>query len=223
MNFYILTLFPEMFMHILDESILKRAKSSNLISIRAIDIRNFAKDKHKTVDDKPYGGGVGMVLKVDVAARALESITKSKKTKPYVILLSASGKKYDQKSARKLAKKKDLIIISGHYEGIDARIEDYADEIISIGDFILTGGEIPALAIIDSITRLIPGTINPKSPLDESFQKRLLEYPQYTRPEKFRGVSVPEVLLSGNHQEIEKWRREQSLKRTKIYRPDLLK
>lgn len=212
-----------MFLHILDQSILKRAKARNLISVKTINIRTFAKDKNKTVDDKPYGGGPGMVLKVDVLVSALESISKITKIKPYTILLSASGKKYDQRMARLFAKKKELVIISGHYEGVDARIEDFVDEIVSIGDYVLTGGEIPTFVLIDSITRLIPGSINPRSPQDESFQKGLLEYPQYTRPEKFREAAVPKILLSGNHKEIKKWRSEQSLKRTKKYRPDLLK
>lgn len=212
-----------MFSNIVDRSILKRAQAANLISIETINIRNFANGKHKKVDDKPYGGGPGMVLKVDVVFNALESVLKLSKEKPYVILLAASGKKYDQKMASTLSKKKTLVIIAGHYEGVDARIEEYVDEIISIGDYVLTGGEIPALVLVDSITRLIPGTINPSSPQDESFQKGQLEHPQYTRPEVFMGKPVPKVLLSGNHEEIKIWRDRENLKRTKKYRPDLLK
>jgi len=215
----ILTLFPEVFTSVFSSSILKRAQDKKLISIKLINIRGFARDKHRTVDDKPYGGGEGMVLKVDVVASALESI----KPKPYTILLSASGKKYNHKIARNLAKKKNLAIISGHYEGVDARVEEFVDEVISIGDFILTGGEIPAMAIVDSVTRFIPGSINPKSAIDESFEKGLLEYPQYTRPENFRGRKVPKILLSGNHQKNAKWRESQSIKRTRKFRPDILK
>ena len=229
MKFFILTLFPKTIEQIAQESILKRAVTSKLISIKTIDIRSFAKDRHKTADDKPYGGTRGMVLKADVVVEALESI----KEKTYTILLSASGKKYDQKAAKRLAKKKSLAIIAGHYEGIDARVGKYADETISIGDYILTGGEIPALVLIDSITRLLPGVIKEESRNHESFSrigkwklengKSLLEYPQYTRPENFRGTKVPKILLSGNHSKIEKWRQNEALKRTKKFRPDLLK
>lgn len=222
MTFYILTLFPKTIDQISKESILKRAISKKIISLKTIDIRNFAKDRHKTVDDKPYGGGQGMVLKADVVVEALEAI----KEKPYTILLSASGKKYDQKAAKRLSKKKSLALIAGHYEGVDARVEKYADEVLSIGDFILTGGEIAALAVIDSVTRLIPGVIKKESAQNESFSVKgesvILEYPQFTRPEDFRGAHVPKVLLSGNHAEIEKWRLEESVKRTKKFRPDLL-
>lgn len=219
MTFYVLTLFPQIIEQVAKESILKRASSSKKITIKTINIRSFAKDKRKTVDDKPYGGGKGMVFKADVVIEALESIRK----KPYTILLSASGKKYNQAITKRLAKKMSLAIIAGHYEGVDARVEKHVDEIISVGDYILTGGELPALVLIDSVARLIPGVIHPKSPKDESFEKGLLEYPQYTRPENFRGDKVPKILLSGNHPKIEKWRQNESLKRTKKFRPDLLK
>lgn len=229
MTFYILTLFPKTIEQITRESILKRAISAKTISIKTIDIRNFAKDKHKTVDDKPYGGGQGMVLKADIVVNALESI----KQKPYTILLSASGKKYNQGMAVKLSKKKRVAIICGHYEGIDVRVEKYVDEIISIGDYVLTGGEIAACAVIDSTSRLIPGVIKKASAQNDSFSQNgkwkmengksvLLEYPQYTRPENFREAKVPKVLLSGSHAKIEKWRQNESLKRTKKFRPDLL-
>jgi len=227
-TFYVLTLFPNTIENIARESILKRAKDSGLISIKTIDIRNFAKDRHKTVDDKPYGGGQGMILKVDVILDALESI----KAKPYKILLSASGKKYSQQVAKKLSKKGELAIISGHYEGVDARVEKYVDEIISIGDYVLTGGEIAAMAIIDSVSRLLPGVIKRGSLEEESFSRlptnhyplsTFLEYPQFTRPENFRSHNVPKVLLSGNHQQIEKWRQKESEKRTRKFRKDLLK
>lgn len=225
MTFHIITLFPEMFEGVFSQSILARAKKENLIKINFINPRNFALDKHKSVDDSPYGGGAGMIMKVDVLVSALESV----KPKPYSILLSASGKKYTQSTASKLSKKNNIVIICGHYEGIDARVEKYVDEVISIGDFVLTGGEIPAMAIVDSVTRLIPGVINPKSLESESFstlnssprfareagQLSTLEYPQYTRPENFRGLKVPKILLSGNHKEIGEWRKSKTLKTTK--------
>lgn len=219
MNINVITLFPEIFDPIISSSILKKARAKKLIKINLINPRNFATDKRKTVDDRPYGGGAGMVLKVDILHKALSSI----KPKPHTILLSASGKTYNQKIARQLAKKTNIALICGHYEGVDARIEKYVDQILSVGDYILTGGEIPAMILIDSITRFIPGSISPKSPQDESFEKGLLEYPQYTRPEKFKEASVPKVLLHGNHAKIEEWRKDQSLKRTKKFRPDLIK
>ena len=221
MTFHILTLFPEMFESVFSQSILKRAQSLKNLKVEIVNIRDFAGDKHKTVDDKPYGGGRGMVMKVDVLVKALESIG----GKPYSILLSASGEKYTQKSARILANKSQIAIICGHYEGTDARVEKFADKTYSVGDFILTGGEIAAMAIVDSTTRLIPKVINPESLKSESFaiKEGLLEFPQYTRPEDFRGLKVPKILLSGNHREIERWRKAEALKKTKENRPDLLK
>jgi len=220
-TFHILTLFPEMFESVFSQSILKRAQSLKNLKVEIVNIRDFAGDKHKTVDDKPYGGGRGMVMKVDVLVKALESIG----GKPYSILLSASGEKYTQKSARILANKSQIAIICGHYEGTDARVEKFADKTFSIGDFILTGGEIAAMAIVDSTTRLIPKVINPESLKSESFaiKEGLLEFPQYTRPEEFRGLKVPKILLSGNHREIEKWREIQAIKRTTKFRPNLFK
>lgn len=225
-----------MFKGVLTSSILKRAQTKKLVKIDLINIRDFASDKHKTVDDKPYGGGKGMILKVDVIAKALETI----KPKPHVILLSPAGKKYDQKRALALSRKKSLAIICGHYEGIDIRVEKFASETISIGDYILTGGEIATMAIVDSVVRLIPGVIHPDSLKTESFSLGEplrkagnissgpphevwgdLEYPQYTRPENFRGLKVPSVLLSGNHQKITRWRQQQVIKRTKKWRPNL--
>lgn len=220
MNFHIITLFPQMFASILSQSIVGRAQDQKRVTINFVNPRDFAKNKYKTVDDKPYGGGPGMIMKVDIIVSALESI----KPKPYTILLSASGKKYNQKIARSLKAKKNLAVICGHYEGTDARVEKFVDEVISIGDYILTGGEIAAMAIVDSITRLIPGVINHKSLESESFspytsypvrdEARLrrqlptnsIEYPQYTRPEEFRNFKVPKILLSGNHQSIKNWR-----------------
>lgn len=216
----IITLFPEVFENIFKQSIIGRARNKGLIKIRIIDLRKFASDKHKTVDDKPYGGGSGMILKVDVIAKALKIL----KPKPYSILMSVSAPKYSQKKANLLAKKKHLAIICGHYEGVDARVEKLVDETLSIGDFVLTGGEIAAMAIVDSITRLIPGVIKKDSLNEESFSQlpALLEYPQYTRPEEFNGLKVPKLLLSGNHKEIAQWRRKEAVKRTKKFRPDLI-
>lgn len=227
MTFYFLTLFPQTIEAFTKESILKRARDSKKAIFKTINLRDFAENKHKTVDDRPYGGGKGMVMKVDILKKALDSISQ----KPYVILLSASGKKYTQEEAKKLTKKKGIALICGHYEGTDARIEKYTDAIFSTGDFIATGGEIGALAIADSVTRLIPGVIHKESTEKESFSrwaiangnKVLLEHPQFTRPEVFEGQKVPKVLLDGNHQKINAWRLKEALKRTKKYRPDLLK
>lgn len=199
-----------MFESVFSQSIIGRAQSQKRVTINFINPRDFAKNKHKSVDDKPYGGGAGMIMKVDIIVSALESI----KPKPYTILLSASGKKYNQKIARNLKVKDNLAIVCGHYEGVDARVEKFVDNVISAGDYILTGGEIAAMAIVDSITRLIPDVINPKSLEYESFlpttshQKpaTIIEYPQYTRPEQFRNLKVPKILLSGNHKSIENWR-----------------
>jgi len=219
-TFYVLTLFPQTFSSPFTQSIIKRAQENKIIKIKLINIRDFARDKHKTVDDRPYGGGKGMILKVDVVAHALESI----KPKPYSILLSASGSKYNQKKARSYSKKQNLAIICGHYEGVDARVEQFVDEVISIGDYILTGGEIASMAIIDSTARLLPKVINPDSLKTESFARgSTLEYPQYTRPQNFRNLNVPKILLGGNHQQIKLWREKETNKRLIKFRPDLLK
>lgn len=214
----ILTLFPETFDSVFSQSILNRAVKNKVLRINIINIRNFSAGNHKQVDDKPYGGGEGMVLMADPIKKAITSI----KEKTYTILLSASGYKFTQKKAGFYSKKKSLTLICGHYEGIDARVEEFVDEVITIGDFILTGGEIAAMAVVDSTIRLVKGTINPLSPLNESFEGGLLEYPQYTRPENYEGLKVPQVLLSGNHKEIANWRLEQSRLRTKKYRPELI-
>ncbi|MBI3341859.1 tRNA (guanosine(37)-N1)-methyltransferase TrmD [Candidatus Curtissbacteria bacterium] len=219
MKFYIVTLFPEIFPPVLNSSILKRAQARKLISFSFINPRDFTSDNYHTVDDKPYGGGPGMVMKVEPIVKSLESIP----GKPYKILLSASGQTFTQQKAKRLKAKSEIVLICGHYEGVDARVEDFVDEIISIGDFVLTGGEIAALAIVDSLTRLLPGAINIKSPQKESFSKKTLEHEQYTRPEVFRHLKVPKVLLAGNHKEIENWREKQSVKRTKKFHADLLK
>lgn len=222
MTIWVLTLFPEMFAWMDSQSILKRAKQKNLLNIKTLNIRDFASDKRRTVDDKPYGGGLGMILKVDIVVKTLESI----KPKPYTILLSASGQKYTQKVAQALSKKQTLALICGHYEGVDARVESFVDQVLSIGDFVLTGGEIASMAVIDSVARLIPGVIKGESTEIESFSPTLLgetlEYPQYTKPREFKGLKVPKVLLSGNHHQILKWRLSETKARTKRLRPDLI-
>ena len=220
MKFDVLTLFPEMF-EPLNSSIIGRAKEKNLIEINLINIRDFSKDKHKKVDDTPYGGGAGMVMMPDVVYDAYKSV-EDKNAK--VIYMSPQGKKLTQKKVEELANEEHLIILCGHYEGIDQRIIDkIVDEEISIGDYVLTGGEIPAMVLIDSVSRYNSGVIAEESIEEESFANGLLEYPQYTRPEVFEGVKVPEVLLSGHHANIEKWRKEKALEITKLKRPDLLK
>ena len=219
MKFDVLTLFPELF-EPLNSSIIGRAKEKNLIEINLINIRDFSKDKHKKVDDTPYGGGAGMVMMPDVVYDAYES-AEDKNAK--VIYMSPQGKKLTQKKVEELAKQEHLIILCGHYEGIDQRVIDkIVDEEISIGDYVLTGGEIPAMVLIDSVSRYNSGVIAEESIEEESFANGLLEYPQYTRPEVFEGVKVPEVLLSGHHANIEKWRKEKALEITKLKRPDLL-
>mgnify|MGYP001579744814 FL=1 len=207
-----------------DYSIVKRAKENKLLEINFVDIRNFGIGKHKTVDDKPYGGGSGMVLKVDVLKQALDSISSPKPgiEKQKIILLSASGKIYSQKTAKKYSKLKHLIIVCGHYEGVDERVKEFIDEEISIGDFVLTGGEIPAMIVVDSVTRLIKGVLKKGVTDKESFSNGGVEYPQYTRPDNFEGLPVPEVLLSGNHIRIEEWKKNESLRKTKKNRADLL-
>ena len=219
MKFDVLTLFPEMF-EPLNSSIIGRAKEKNLIEINLINIRDFSKDKHKKVDDTPYGGGAGMVMMPDVVYDAYKSV-EDKNAK--VIYMSPQGKKLTQKKVEELAKNKHLIILCGHYEGIEQRVIDkIVDEEISIGDYVLTGGELPAMVLIDSVSRYSDGVITKESTNEESFTNGLLEYPQYTRPEVFEGEKVPEVLLSGHHANIEKWRKEKSLEITAKKRPDLL-
>ena len=220
MKFDILTLFPEMFSS-LEQSIIGRAVENGQISINLINIRDFSTDKHKKVDDTPYGGGAGMVMMPDVVYSAYESLESSDAK---VIYMSPKGKTLNQEKVEELSKENHLIILCGHYEGIDQRVLDkIVDEEISIGDYVLTGGEIPAMVLIDSVSRYVKGVLKEDSIKEESFSNGLLEYPQYTRPEIFQGERVPEVLLSGNHQEIDKWRKEKSLEITKKNRPDLLK
>ena len=219
MKYSVLTLFPEMF-KILETSIIGKAIEKDLINIDLINIRDFSKDKHKKVDDTPYGGGAGMVIRPDVVYDAYKSINDENAT---VIHLSPKGKVLNQDLVKTLSKKEHIILLCGHYEGIDQRvIDEIVDEEISIGDYVLTGGELPALVLIDSVSRYIEGVLNSESINEESFTDNMLEYPQYTRPEIFHGVRVPEVLTSGNHQNIEKWRKEKSIEITKNRRPDLL-
>ena len=216
----IITLFPEVIMPYLNTSILKRAREAKAVNISCTNPRDFTKDKHKTVDDRPYGGGAGMLMKADPLYKAIKKV---KKTNSLVILTSPRGKKFSQVLAKKLAKKKHLIIVCGHYEGVDARIYPEIDLEISLGDFILTGGELAALAITDTITRLQKGTFKKDNvTTEESFENSLLEAPQYTRPEVWRRRKVPQVLLSGNHKEIAVWKQKTALEITKKFRPDML-
>ena len=220
MKFDILTLFPNMFDGVFSESIIKRAVEANKVEINLIDFRKYTKDIHNRVDDTPYGGGAGMVLSPEPLFDAVEDI-KTENSK--VILLTPSGEPYKQKKAYDLSKEKHLIIICGHYEGFDERIKTLVDEEISIGDFILTGGEIPAMLLIDSITRLVDGVISKDSLESESFTNNMLDYPTYTKPAEYRGLKVPDVLLSGDHKKIAEYRKQSQIDKTKAKRPDLLK
>ena len=220
MRFDVLTLFPEMF-DLLNTSILGKAQEKKIIDINIINIRDFSKDKHKKVDDTPYGGGAGMVIRPDVVYDAYNSIKGRENAK--VIYLSPQGKTLNQEKVESLAKENHLILLCGHYEGIDQRVlDEIVDEEISIGDYVLTGGELPSMVLIDSVSRYVEGVITKESINEESFSNGLLEYPQYTRPEIFLDKKVPEVLISGHHENINKWRKEQSENITKIKRPDLL-
>lgn len=220
-RFDVLTLFKDMVEASLYDSILKRAIENELISVNVIDFRTFSKLKHNNVDDTPYGGGGGMVLMVPPIYDAIHSIEGNEKA--LKILLTPQGIKYDQSVAKELVQHDHIILICGHYEGFDERIRSLCDMELSIGDFVLTGGEIAAMAVVDSVSRLVPGVLhNELSPVTETFENNLIEYPQYTKPYDFMGQKVPDVLISGNHEEINKWRKEQSIKRTKERRPDLL-
>ena len=219
-RFDILTLFPEMIEGMLNQSILKRAIEKKIIEVNIINFRDFSTNKHSTVDDYAYGGGAGMLISVEPIHLAMKTIPNIDKA--YKILTSPSGNVYNQNKAEKLSKLDHIVIVCGHYEGIDNRILDYIDEEISIGDYVLTGGEIPACAIIDSIARLVPGVISDESIVGESFTMGVLEYPQYTRPYEYDGKKVPDVLVSGHHANIKKWQRYQSLKKTYEVRPELL-
>lgn len=225
MKISILTLFPEMFVGPFDHSIIKRAKEKNLLEINLVNIRNFGIGKHKVVDDKPYGGGIGMVLKVDVLDIALQATkdTQLNKEEEKSVLLDPRGKPFIQSTAKELAALKHLILICGHYEGFDERIRSLVDFELSLGDFVLTGGEIPSLAITDAVARLIPGVLKSDATQLESFSQSLLEHPHFTTPAIYKNLSVPEVLLSGNHANIDAWRKNQEQIITKKYRPDMIK
>lgn len=225
MNVHVMTLFPEMIRNGLMESITGRAIRNDIIKLNTVNIRDFTEDKHRHVDDYPYGGGAGMVMQAEPIYKAYESIRQTTgKDKPRLIYLTPQGSVFNQNMAREFAKEEDLIFLCGHYEGIDERIlEMIVTDYVSIGDYVLTGGELPAMVMIDAISRMVPGVLNNDMSAEfESFSDNLLEYPQYTRPEEFMGKRVPDVLLSGHHAKIEEWRRQQSLLRTRERRPDLL-
>lgn len=233
MKIEILTLFPSMFDSVLGESILKRAQNKGALKVRVHNLRDWTFDNHKTADDKPFGGGPGMVMKVEPIYLALKELKADpgsrghgagyRKSRARVVLLTPQGRKLDQQLVKELSREKELILVCGHYEGVDERVRQLADDEISIGDYILTCGEIPAMALVDAVTRLIPGVLGSKdSAASESFENGLLEYPQYTRPADFDGMKVPEVLLSGDHKKIKAWRSKEALRRTGLRRPDLL-
>jgi tRNA (guanine37-N1)-methyltransferase len=221
-SFTVITLFPGMFDSPLAHSILKRAREKQLIDVGFVDPRDFTSDKHRTVDDTPYGGGQGMVMKPEPLVAAIEAARKKLK-RPKVILLSPQGKLFDQAEAARLSREEEIVLVCGRYEGVDERVKAFVDEELSVGDYTLSGGELPALVVIDAVARLIPGVLgNAQSPAEDSFSNGLLEYPQYTRPEEFRGMKVPEVLVSGDHEKIRRWRYEASVALTRARRPDLL-
>ena len=225
MNFHVLTLFPEMIEQGMHTSIIGRAIAGGYLSIDAINIRDYAFNKHQKVDDYPYGGGAGMLMQAEPVYLAYESIQKKLGYRPRVVYLTPQGEVFQQTMAKELAKEKDLVFLCGHYEGIDERVlDEIVTDYVSIGDYVLTGGELPAMVMMDSISRMVPGVLsNQESGETESFAENLLEYPQYSRPEEWHGQKVPPVLLSGHHANIEAWRREQSILRTAKRRPDLLK
>ena len=225
MNFHVLTLFPEMISQGMNTSIIGRAIAGGYLSIEAVNIRDFAFNKHQKVDDYPYGGGAGMLMQAEPVYLAYESICERIGKKPRVVYLTPQGQVFHQGMARELALEEDLVFLCGHYEGIDERVlEEIVTDYVSIGDYVLTGGELPAMVMMDSISRMVPGVLsNQESGETESFAGNLLEYPQYSRPEEWHGKKVPPVLLSGHHANVEAWRREQSILRTAKWRPDLLK
>lgn len=219
----ILTLFPDMFTGPFDESIIARAKDKNLVEIKIHALRDWGLGTHKTVDDRPYGGGVGMILRVDVVSAAITNLQLPIYKKTKTVLLDAGGQKFTQAKAQEYSKLDHLILIAGHYEGVDYRVHEHlVDDVISIGDYVLTGGELPAMVITDCVARLIPGVLaKPEAAQFESFSNFKLEHPHYTRPEEFNGWKVPEILLTGHHENIDKWREERSVEKTKKVRPDL--
>ena len=224
MNFHILTLFPEMVTQGLNTSIIGRAADNGLLTIEAVNIRDYTADKHKKVDDYPYGGGAGMLMQAQPVYDAWKSVVdRIESASVRTVYLTPQGSVFTQTLAKELAKEQDLILLCGHYEGIDERVlEEIVTDYVSIGDYVLTGGELPAMVMVDAVSRMVPGVLsNGESGCTESFEDNLLEYPQYSRPEEWRGKRVPAVLLSGNHQKVDEWRREQSILRTKERRPDL--
>lgn len=224
MNFHVLTLFPEMIMNGLETSILGRAAAKGIVSFEAVNIRDYTLERHGKVDDYPYGGGAGMVMQAEPIYRAYEALVEKIGKKPRVIYMTPQGQTFNQSIAEDLAKEEDLVFLCGHYEGVDERVlEMIATDYLSAGDYVLTGGELPAMMMIDCISRLVPGVLNNNVSAEfETFHDNLLEYPQYTRPEVFMGKKVPDILLSGHHANVEKWRREQSIIRTLQNRPELL-
>ncbi|HJA71467.1 MAG TPA: tRNA (guanosine(37)-N1)-methyltransferase TrmD [Candidatus Lachnoclostridium stercoravium] len=224
MNYYVMTLFPEMVTDGLNTSIIGRAAAKGVISFEAVNIRDYTKEKHGHVDDAPYGGGAGMVMQAEPVCDCYEDLCRRIGSRPRVLYMTPQGRVFNQKIAQELAKEENLVFLCGHYEGIDERaLELIVTDNLSIGDYVLTGGELPAMVMIDCISRLVPGVLNnDMSAEEESFHDNLLEYPQYTRPEDYRGLKVPEVLLSGHHKNIYEWRRRQSIRRTFERRPDLL-
>lgn len=223
MNFHVLTLFPDMITQGLNTSITGRAIENGLVSIEAVNIRDYSTDKHLKVDDYPYGGGAGLVMRADPICRAYDAVASRLDKKPRVVYMTPVGYTFNQNMAREFAQEEELVILCGHYEGVDERaLETIVTDYVSIGDYVLTGGELAAMVVIDAVSRLVPGVLhNDESAVTESFENGLLEYPQYTRPEVYNGMAVPEVLLSGHHGNVDKWRLEQSIQRTKKYRPDL--
>lgn len=220
-RFDILTLFPNMFKGLIEDSIIKRAIEKKLIEVNLIDFREFSTNKHHTVDDYSYGGGAGMLISVEPVHLAMKTIPNLDRAKK--LLMSPSGKTFNQAKAIELSKEEHIVMVCGHYEGIDARILNFIDEEVSIGDYVLMGGEVPAMTILEAVSRLVPGVISEDSPVNESFSDSLLEHPQYTRPAIYEGFGVPDVLLSGHHANIKKWQREKALEKTLKVRPDLLK
>ena len=224
MNYHVLTLFPEMILQGLNTSIIGRAIEKGIISLEAVNIRDYAGNRYGKVDDYPYGGGAGMVMQAEPVYAAYEALKEKVGSAPRVIYLTPQGKVFNQAMAREFAREEELVFLCGHYEGVDERVlEEIVTDQVSIGDYVLTGGELPAMVLIDAVSRMVPGVLsNADSGSEESFSGNLLEYPQYSRPEVWRGKTVPPVLLSGHHGNVEKWRREQSILRTLKHRPDLL-
>ena len=224
MDFHVMTLFPDMIMQGLSDSVIGRAVRKETIGLHAVNIRDYSHDKHKHVDDYPYGGGAGMLMQAEPVYLAYEAIANRTAKKPRVVYLTPQGQVFNQAMAREMAQEEDLVFLCGHYEGIDERVlEEIVTDYVSIGDYVLTGGELPAMVMMDSISRMVPGVLNnQESGETESFAGNLLEYPQYTRPRELNGMEVPDVLLSGDHAKIKAWRRIESLRATKRHRPDLL-